>query len=276
MYFLWMSILSGYLIESVGWRWMFIIEGIPAIAWAFVWWKIAEDDPSKAGWLSQQEKTNLKERIAAEQQQIVPVKNYAAMFRSRVVILLSIQYFLWSIGVYGFVMWLPSIIRSAPSIDIVATGWLSSIPYVFAIIGMLLASYFSDKTGRRKEFVWPLLLIGALAFYGSYLLGPDHFWLSFVLLVIAGMMMYAPYGPFFAIVPELLPQNVAGVAMALVNSFGALGSFVGAYIVGRLNAETGGFGSSYLFMSVSLLLSAVVTIVAVRGNGRRETASEKR
>ena len=255
---------------------MFIIEGIPAIAWAFVWWKIAEDDPSKAGWLSQQEKTNLKERIAAEQQQIVPVKNYAAMFRSRVVILLSIQYFLWSIGVYGFVMWLPSIIRSAPSIDIVATGWLSSIPYVFAIIGMLLASYFSDKTGRRKEFVWPLLLIGALAFYGSYLLGPDHFWLSFVLLVIAGMMMYAPYGPFFAIVPELLPQNVAGVAMALVNSFGALGSFVGAYIVGRLNAETGGFGSSYLFMSVSLLLSAVVTVVAVRGNGRRETASEKR
>ena len=77
-------------------------------------------------------------------------------------------------------------------------------------------------------------------------------------------MMYAPYGPFFAIIPEILPQNVAGVAMALINSFGALGSFVGAYIVGRLNAETGGFSASYLFMAVALLLSSIITIVAVK------------
>jgi MFS family permease len=128
----------------------------------------------------------------------------------------------------------------------------------------LLASYFSDKTGDRKLFVWPLLLLAAIAFYASYLLGPDHFWWSFVLLVIAGMMMYAPYGPFFAIVPEVLPQNVAGVAMALINSFGALGSFVGAYIVGRLNAETEDFGASYIFMAAALLISSVITLVAVK------------
>jgi sugar phosphate permease len=264
---LWMSILSGYLLDAYGWRWMFIIEGLPAIAWAFVWWYIAEDDPAKVKWLTPDEKLYVKQQIAAEQQALAPVKNYVALFRSKTVILLSVQYFLWSIGVYGFVMWLPSIVKSAPSLDIVDTGWFSSIPYLFAVIGMLLASYFSDKTGRRKEFVWPMLLMGALAFYGSYLLGTDHFWLSFVLLVIAGMMMYAPYGPFFAIIPELLPQNVAGVAMALINSFGALGSFVGAYIVGRLNDETGGFGASYIFMAVALLLSSIITIVAVKRQG---------
>jgi len=260
---LWMSILSGYLLNSYGWRWMFIIEGLPAIAWALVWWYVAEDDPSKVKWLSPEEKKSVTGQILAEQQELPPVKNYAALFRSKTVILLSIQYFLWSIGVYGFVMWLPSIIKSAPALNIVETGWLSSIPYLFAVIGMLLASYFSDKTGNRKAFVWPMLLIGAIAFYGSYLTGADNFWLSFVLLIIAGMMMYAPYGPFFAIIPEILPQNVAGVAMALINSFGALGSFVGAYIVGRLNAETGGFSASYLFMAVALLLSSVVTIIAV-------------
>ena len=264
---LWMSILSGYLLDAYGWRWMFIIEGLPAIAWAFVWWYVAEDDPAKVKWLTPEEKLHVKQQIDAEQQALTPVKNYLALFRSKTVILLSIQYFLWSIGVYGFVMWLPSIVKSAPSLDIVDTGWFSSIPYLFAVIGMLLASYFSDKTGRRKEFVWPMLLMGALAFYGSYLLGTDHFWLSFVLLVIAGMMMYAPYGPFFAIIPELLPQNVAGVAMALINSFGALGSFVGAYIVGRLNDETGGFGASYIFMAVALLLSSIITIVAVKRQG---------
>jgi sugar phosphate permease len=180
------------------------------------------------------------------------------------VILLSLQYACWSIGVYGFVMWLPSIIKSAPDMDMVATGWLSSVPYVFAIIGMLAFSYFSDKTLNRKSFVWPSLLVAAIAFYGSYLVGTDSFWLSFVLLIVAGTAMYAPYGPFFAIIPEILPQNVAGIAMALINSFGALGSFAGAYLVGRLNAETGSYSASYIFMSVALLISALLTMIAVR------------
>jgi sugar phosphate permease len=110
--------------------------------------------------------------------------------------------------------------------------------------------------------VWPLLLIGAIAFYGSYLVGQNNFYLSYTLLIIAGAMMYAPYGPFFAIIPEVLPSNVAGVAMAVINSFGALGSFIGAYVVGYLNAETGDFKMSYLFMSVSLAVSSLLTIIA--------------
>ncbi len=262
---LWMSILSGYLINSVGWRWMFILEGAPAIIWAFFWWRLVDDKPKDAKWLTPDEKLALEEQLQKEQQGIKPVKNYAVAFKSRVVILLCLQYALWSIGVYGFVMWLPSIIKAAPDMDIVSTGWLSSVPYVFAIIGMLSASYYSDKTLNRKAFVWPLLLIGAIAFYGSYLVGTDNFWFSFVLLTIAGAAMYAPYGAFFAIIPEILPANVMAGAMALINSFGALGSFIGSYVVGRLNGTTGGFGASYIFMAGSLFLSAILTIIALKG-----------
>ncbi len=264
---LWMSVLSGYLINAVGWRWMFIWEGIPAIIWAFFWWRLVQDKPQEAKWLGTSEKQDLEAELQREQQRIMPVKNYLAAFRSRIVILLSLQYALWSIGVYGFVMWLPSMLNAAPDMDIIKTGWLSAVPYLLAIIGMLAASYFSDKTLNRKLFVWPFLLLGAVAFYGSYLLGTDHFWLSFALLVVAGGAMYAPYGPFFAIIPEVLPKNVAGGAMALINSFGALGSFVGSYIVGYLNGTTGGFGASYLFMAGSLLLSAVITLLALRPSG---------
>lgn len=88
--------------------------------------------------------------------------------------------------------------------------------------------------------------------------------------------MYAPYGPFFAIIPEILPRNVAGGAMALINSMGALGSFAGSYIVGYLNGATGGFGASYMFMAGSLFLSAILTMVAVKGskvNKQPESAS---
>jgi sugar phosphate permease len=261
---IWMSILSGYLIKSVGWRWMFILEGLPAIVWAFFWWKLVDDTPRNAKWLTESEKNDLVEKLQEEQQSIKPVKNYAEAFRSRVVILLSLQYALWSIGVYGFVMWLPSIIKAAPDMSMVRTGWLSAIPYLFAVIGMVAASYFSDKTLNRKAFIWPFLLIGAIAFYGSYLIGTSNFTLSVILLVIAGAAMYTPYGPFFAIITEILPRNVSAGAVALINSFGALGSFAGSYIVGYLNGVTGGFGASYIFMAGSLFLSALITIVVVR------------
>jgi sugar phosphate permease len=262
---LWMSILSGYLINAAGWRWMFIWEGFPAIIWAFFWWRLVNDKPADAEWLTREEKDALELTLQKEQQGIKPVKNYAAAFRSWVVILLCLQYAFWSIGVYGFVLWLPSIINAAPQINIVETGWLSSLPYAFAVIGMITASYFSDKTLKRKEFIWPFLLLASLAFYGSYLIGTSNFWLSFALLVIAGMAMYAPYGPFFAVITEILPNNVTAGAIALINSFGALGSFAGSYLVGYLNGTTGGFGASYIFMAASLFISAIITITAIKG-----------
>jgi sugar phosphate permease len=261
---LWMSILSGYLIKSVGWQWMFILEGLPAIIWAFFWWRLVDDQPGDAAWLSDVEKESLQQQLQLEQTGIKPVKNYAAAFKSTTVILLCLQYAFWSIGVYGFVMWLPSIIKAAPNINIVSTGWLSSVPYLLAVVCMLTIAYFSDKSLRRKVFVWPFLLLGAIAFYASYLVGPNHFWISFILLIIAGGAMYAPYGPFFAIITEILPGNVAGGAIALINSFGALGSFAGAYLVGYLNSKTGGFDASYIFMAGSLLLAAVLTLAAIR------------
>lgn len=262
---LWMSVVSGYLIQHYSWRWMFIIEGLPAVLWAFIWWRLADDRPAQAKWLSQQEKDDLQDALAAEQVGMKPVKNYAEAFRSGKVITLSLQFFLWSVGVYGFVLWLPSILKQGAQMDMIEAGWLSSLPYLAAVIGMLVVSWFSDRLQRRKRFVWPPLLLAALAFYGSYALGSEHFWWSYALLVIAGACMYAPYGPFFAIVPEILPANVAGGAMALINSMGALGSFAGSYLVGYLNASTGNPGASYLLMSGALLLSALLTIALKPG-----------
>lgn len=261
---LWMSVLSGYLLRSLGWRGMFILEGIPPVIWAFIWLKLADNKPKDAKWLTEVEKKDIETVMQEEQKEIKPVKNYREAFKKPTVIILCCQYFFWSIGVYGFVMWLPSILR-ASKISIVTTGWLTAVPYLLAVILMIVVSYFSDRTGNRKTFVWVSLLIGTIAFYGSYLLGTSNFWLSFVLLVIAGGVMYAPYGPFFAIITEVLPKNVAGGAMALINAMGALGSFVGSYLVGYLNSATGSMNASYIFMSGSLLL-AVFFMLAVKSS----------
>lgn len=269
---LWMSVLSGYLIQALGWRQMFIIEGVPAILWAFFWWKTARDKPSQVSWLSQQEKDDLEKILSDEQKNIKPVRNYREAFKSRNVVLLCAQYFCWSIGVYGFVLWLPSIIRGASDLNMVETGWLSAVPYLAATVSMVLVSWASDKMNNRKLFVWPMLLIGAICFLGSFLLGSSNFWLSYTLLVIAGAAMYAPYGPFFAIIPEMLPKNVAGGAMALINSMGALGSFFGSWFVGYLNGATGSPSASYMFMGLALLASVFFTII-VKPNQEKNSDS---
>ena len=257
---LWMSVLSGYLVNSFGWRHMMIAEGIPAVIWAVIWWFVVQDKPAESTWLSPQEKADIKAALDLEQAAMKPVRNYGEAFKSPAVMKLCAQYFCWSIGVYGFVLWLPSILKNASSISMVETGWLSAVPYLAAIIAMLLSSWASDKLQNRKLFVWPALLLAAFAFLGSFLIGTGHFWWSYTLLVIAGAAMYAPYGPFFAIVPELLPKNVAGGAMALINSMGALGSFLGSYVVGYLNGATGSPLASYLFMAGGLLMSVLLML----------------
>ena len=262
---LWMSIVSGYLIQAWGWREMFIIEGIPAVLWAICWWILVRDKPSEVSWLNAQEKETLQKVMDSEQSHIKPVRNYGEARRSRNVIMLCAVNALWSIGVYGFMMWMPSILKNAAQMDIVAVGWLAAAPYLAAIIMMLTGSWLSDKFQNRKLFIWPLLLIAAIAFFGSWMVGNQAFWLSYALLVIAAACMYAPYGPFFALIPELLPRNVSGVSMGLINSFGALGAFLGAWLVGYLNGITGGPGVSYTFMAVALL-SSVVLMFNVRAN----------
>ncbi|HEY6433811.1 MAG TPA: MFS transporter [Acetobacteraceae bacterium] len=269
---LWMSVVSGYLVHAVGWRGMFIAEGVPALIWAFCWWRLVQDTPAQAAWLDPAERAALEARLHEEQQALKPVRNYGEAFRSPLVVVLAAQYFCWSIGVYGFVIWLPSMLRAGSSVGIVEVGWLSAAPYLLATLLMVAVSYFSDRSGRRRPFVWPFLVVGAVAFLGSYLLGRASFWPGFVLLVVAGGAMYAPYGPFFAWIPEALPRNVAGGAIALINSCGALGSFVGSYAVGWLNAATGGPDLSYLTMAGALLLSGLLTLMvreAVPGGAQR-------
>jgi sugar phosphate permease len=260
---LWMSLVSGWLVEQAGWRWMFIIEGLPPVIWAFVWWRVVADHPRDSTWLPKADQQALDAKLAEEQRGIAPVRNYAAAFRSPRGMALSLQYFLWSIGVYGFVIWLPSILKTR-DMSMTELGILSAVPYLMAVIGELSFATWSDLSKKRMPLVWPCLALAAAAFYGSYLLGASNFWASFVLLVIAGAMMYAPYGPFFAYLAETLPANVAGGAIALINSMGALGSFVGAYGVGRLNDITGSPGASYLMMAAALIVSAAITALLPR------------
>jgi sugar phosphate permease len=256
----WMAAATGYLIKAVGWQWTFVLEGIPSVLWAFVWASVARDRPGGAHWLSAEDSEHLTRTLAHEQTALPEYKNLAATLRAPGVILLCVQYFFWSLGVYGLVQWIPVMIGVGSSRGIETVGLLSAAPFLLGVFLMLAVAHFSDRALNRKIFIWPFLVLSGVALFCSYAVAGSNFWLAYVALIVAGGAMYAPYGPFFAIMPEMLPNTVVGEVMALVNTCGALGGFAGTWLVGALHALTGSSRAGYLSMSVALTAAGVVTL----------------
>jgi len=257
---LWMSAITGYLIHAVGWQMTFILEGVPSILWAFIWLTLVRDRPADAKWLTPAAAQSLEEALAAEQTHLPHIGSTRAALLRPEVLQLALLYFLWSVGVYGFVLWLPTIIQQGARRGIETTGLLAAVPYLLAVLLMLLVGYLSDRTLKRKALVWPLLVISGLALLASFLVGQHSFWIAYVALILAGGTMYAPYGPFFAIIPESVPRNITAEVLAFVNSLGALGAFAGSWFVGLLQAHTGNPRAGYLLMSASLILSGILML----------------
>ncbi len=255
---LWMSGATGYIIHALGWQMAFILEGAPAVLWAFIWLWLVHDRPQETPWLRDPAKEYLRQELHREQETLPQVPSIRKAFQHPSVILICIQYFFWSAGLYGFVLWLPSMIRRNSSHSIQITGLLGAVPYLLAILFMLLAAHHSDRSLRRKHFIWPFLILAGAALLASSFTIAHMFWLAYGFLIVAGGAMYAGYGPFFALVPDMLPKNVAGEVMALVNSCGALGGFFGIWLVGLLAAYTGNSRAGILFLSVSLILSGLI------------------
>ena len=134
---LWMSALTGVLIDHIGWQKTFIWEGLPAVVWAFIWLAIVRDRPRDVGWLTPEAVNALETRLAEEQQGLSSdVPRREVLLRSDV-LLLSLQYFCWSLGIYGFVLWLPTIVRQGASMhsalphSMTSTGLLTAMPYAW-------------------------------------------------------------------------------------------------------------------------------------------------
>jgi sugar phosphate permease len=149
---LWMSVVSGYLVQLVRLA-AYVHRGRRAghhLGRVLVVHRARTSRPRSRGSRSSK-RTRSPKPLRAEQAAIKPVRNYGEAFRSSAVIKLSAQYFCWSIGVYGFVLWLPSILKNGAALGMVETGWLTALPYLAATIAMLAASWASDKLNAARR-----------------------------------------------------------------------------------------------------------------------------
>jgi sugar phosphate permease len=240
-----------------GWQMMFIVEGLPSIIWAFLWLWLVDERPSDASWLSADEVAAFQAALDGEQRDIRKVRDYRTAFADPRVIMLSAMFFCFCGAGYGLMMWLPGIVSEGTKQRPAIAGLLSAIPYVIAVFSMVLVSWASDRSLKRKPYVFGSMFIGCAAFITSYAAGPNHFVIAFLGLIVAGSCIYTPTAPLWAWMAEVFPRNVAGESMALVNSAGSLGATFGVAGVGLLKTYLHSNGAAFIFQA-SLLATAAL------------------
>ncbi|HKE58557.1 MAG TPA: MFS transporter [Pyrinomonadaceae bacterium] len=258
--------LSGFLLRFnwlglSGWRWMFIIEGLPAIIFGVVTIFYLTDRPHQAKWLPEDEKSWLiaeLEREKKEKQAKHSLRILQAL-RHREVILLTLAYFFMVTAVYGLNFWLPSIIKNLSGLPNFVVSLISALPYCVGFVAILVVGWHSDKTGERR---WHTALAMMTTSFGLVMsvVTRDYAPIAIAMFCVAaaGTAGYLP--GFWALPTSFLTGTAAAASIGLINSFGNLGGFVGPYIVGYLSKKTGSYLGGILYLASSALVASFLIL----------------
>ena len=250
----------GTWFSVAGWRWLFILEGLPAIILGFAILIVLPDFPEKAAWILPSEKTWLSARL--EGVQVQARATWAIPFRQLVMTpeipLLCMSAFLVGLFLTGLLFWIPRIVQvSGLSGSFTDTGLLVMIPYTISAIAMYAWSRHSDlREERRRHVAIPFVIASAFLFLLSAFHEPLP---GFLFLTGAITACYAAYAPFFAITIEAFPQDLRAGGIALVNTVASVGAFLGPVLFGL----AGGRIDSYLATGLFLVLGGSLTCCAV-------------
>jgi len=264
------AIISGALLQMDGilglrgWQWLYIMEALPAILLAFAVLALMTDRPAKATWLEPDEREWLEGALEAERSRKVKAHGEFTLFQALTnptVLLLSAIYFTIVTATYGITFFLPPILKGLGLTDF-GTGLATALPYTIGTIGMLIWSWSSDRHNeRRMHFVVACLLAtaGLIAvgwFSGSY-------W-AILAMSFAAVGLYGSKPSFWPLPSTFLTGAAAAGGIALVNSIGNLGGFVGPYVVGWIKDTTGSFEAGLYFLAACALASAVLAFFGLR------------
>jgi len=245
-----------------GWQWLFLLEGIPAVVLGVVVLLVLPNGPSKARWLSTEEKNEVQFRLDEE---IATRKDHVHLrlskaLKSKWVWLLCLVYFLLNVGGYGYELWMPSIINELKGLSFTSfgIGLVNAFPYLLAGISMFLVGRNSDRTGDRRWHMAVSAAISAIGFFlSAYFQNP---FLALASLTIAFIGLKSTVGPFWALATSFLTGTAAAGGIAFINSVGNLGGFVGPYLVGVFKDRTGNNQLALWILGGALLLMGILIL----------------
>jgi MFS transporter, ACS family, tartrate transporter len=246
-----------------GWQIMFLAEGIPAVLLGIVVLFFLPDGPDDARWLEPEERGWLREALERENRIKSEHGEYTTLqaLTNGKVWLLSAIYFGVVTSVYGVSLWLPLIIEDLSGFGTFAVGLLGAVPYVAGAVGMVLFARHSDTTGERR---WHVAVAAFIATVGLVLTGVTASpVVEMVALTLAALGIYSTLATFWSLPTAFLSGTAAAAGIALINSVGNLGGFVGPYVVGFLSDTTGSFYAGLLLLAALILVAGLLAL-AVR------------
>lgn len=268
--------LSSFVLETLdgvaglsGWQWMFVIEGLPAALLGFAVLAFLPDGPQDAKWLTAEEKGVIATGLRREDH-VSAHSLLDGLFDFRV-LALCLVYFGIVIALYGCTLWLPQIVDSM-GFSIAQNGWVVAAIYVIAALAMIVVGYSSE---RFKEYVWHTVVVAIIAALALLVAGASSSdMLTLLAIAIATAAVYATLSPFWIIPPGFLMGTAAAGGMALINSVGNLGGFVGPYLMGYLLETTGSYSAGMSALAIGLVLAAILIVVLQRVLISRSTNPE--
>ena len=249
-----------------GWRWIFILEGIPPIILGVITVFYLTDRPREARWLSGEERDWIERELEQESLAKKRVRDYTILqvFGDKQILLLILAYFLAHCGLQASTYWVPTFIKRLSGLPSSQVALLAALPGLVGILTMLGNGWRSDKTGERRWHTSIPLLIGGAA-YLLLLSATHNLLLTIFLLVVGGGAMFAYYPVFWSMPTLVLTETAAAAGFGFINSIGQCGGFVGPYAVGYLNQRTGTLLAAFAFIGFSYLLAGtVVSTVRIR------------
>jgi len=255
---------SGFLLRMngvsglAGWQWLFLIEGIPAIILGFVTLIYLPDKPKQAAWLGTDEKNWIVSRLDRESEIVRRTGHHTLglALRSPRVWTLALVYFSLVMPFYGISLWLPQIVQTLSGMSDLLVGFVSAIPYMAAAIGMVFIGRSSDQRRERRVHSAAALFVGSVGLAAAALLkGPAA---DLAALALAAVGVWGALGPFWAMSSEFLSGTGAAAGIALINSVGNLGGFLGPYLVGVVRKQTDSFALALLTLALFPLIGAIV------------------
>jgi len=253
------ALLSLHGLGLAGWQWLFLLEGIPAVVLGFVVLRSLPERPEDARWLSAAEKAALAARLEDEAQTMkAEARTTGEALTSGRIWLLAIVYFTIPVTLYGIGFWLPQMIKAASGASNFIVGVLSAIPYAAGAVAMVIAGRHSDRTGERR---WHIAIAAVVSAIGLALstqsIGVTS---SIASLSVAMIGLASMMGPFWALATSTVRGVGAAASIALINSVGNTGGFLGPYLLGAINDATHSFAIGLVAIAAMLVAGASLVL----------------
>ena len=268
--------LSGVLLQTSffgmhGWQELFIIEAVPALMFSVFFFFFIKDRPDQVSWLSDAEKEYLTKGYEAEKAAMQKKQKYTVLqaFKDPKVLRLCLIYFLWVVGFWGFYFWMPTVLKGLSGWSTQLLGGAIALPMTAALVVQLIIGWSSSKTGDKVWHVAGALFVGSVGLALSPLATDTT--VALVLICLSAIGIHASMGVWWTIPTTFLTGPAAAGSIALINSCGNLGGWVGPYMMGWIKTNTGAFDLGYYIMGGAMFVAALLVLTIKYGFGFKKS-----